>query len=133
MKLKGDDGRWNPYLAGGLTGILIIFSVLFTGNYFGASTAFCRLAGIAEKIFVPDHLALIAYFKIYKPVVDWQVMFLIGILIGSFVAAVTSKSFKFQTVPDMWSSHFGKNPYKRAGAAFFGGAVAMFGARMAGG
>ena len=133
MKLKGDDGRWNPYLAGGLTGVLIIFSVLLTGNYFGASTAFCRLAGITENIFAPNHVSQSAYFKIYKPVVDWQLMFLAGIFLGSLVSAITSKSFKLQTVPDMWSSNFGKNPYKRAVAAFFGGVVAMFGARMAGG
>ncbi|WP_155314455.1 YeeE/YedE thiosulfate transporter family protein [Desulfosarcina ovata] len=33
----------------------------------------------------------------------------------------------------MWSARFGDNPWKRGTAAFLGGAIALFGVRLAGG
>jgi len=60
-------------------------------------------------------------------------MMVLGILIGSLVAAVTSGSFRWQAVPDMWQERFGPSISKRASFAFFGGILAMFGARLADG
>ena len=60
-------------------------------------------------------------------------MFVVGILIGAFIAASTSGSFRFQTVPDMWQERFGDNAIKRGAVAFVGGTIAMFGARLADG
>jgi hypothetical protein len=60
-------------------------------------------------------------------------MFVVGILIGSFIAAKTSTSFRWQAVPDMWQSRFGTSKVKRGTLAFFGGLIAMFGARLADG
>ncbi len=61
-------------------------------------------------------------------------MFMIGIVLGAFIAAVTSGSFKWQAVPDMWAQRFGvQSVGKRAVFAFCGGVVALFGARLAGG
>jgi uncharacterized membrane protein YedE/YeeE len=36
-------------------------------------------------------------------------------------------------IPDMWRQRFGGNPAKRAITAFIGGAIALFGVRLAGG
>ena len=49
------------------------------------------------------------------------------------MAARQSKSFKWQAVPDMWRERFGSGKTKRAAAAFLGGVIALFGARLAGG
>jgi hypothetical protein len=60
-------------------------------------------------------------------------MFVVGILIGSVIASTTSKAFQWKALPDMWERHFGSSVGKRAAVAFFGGLIAMFGARLAGG
>ena len=39
---KSEEGSWSPYIAGGLSGLVIIVSVLWTGQFFGASTSFVR-------------------------------------------------------------------------------------------
>jgi uncharacterized membrane protein YedE/YeeE len=128
-----DDGSWSPYIAGGLSGVVMILSVLWTGQYFGASTSFVRSAGMLGEIFEPERVKHLEYFIRYLPKFDWQLMFVIGIFLGSLVASVWSGSFKWQGVPDMWAEKFGTSPLKRGIAAFIGGIVAMFGARLAGG
>ena len=125
--------EWSPYWAGALTGILMILSIGIAGKYFGASTTFVRSAGMIEKTFSAERIAKMDYFVKEVPKIDWQWMFVVGILIGSFIAARTSASFQWQAVPDMWQSRFGTSRVKRAVVAFVGGLVAMFGARLADG
>jgi len=67
------------------------------------------------------------------PAVDWEWMFVIGIFIGSLISSSTSGSFLLKAVPDMWERRFGPSRVKRGVAAFIGGIVVMFGARLAGG
>jgi len=124
---------WNPYLAGALAGLLMVFSVWFTGKYIGASTTFVRAAAYVEKAFNPERVAALEYFKKELPKIDWQFMFVIGIFFGSLIASTTSKSFRIQAVPTMWESRFGPSKAKRGIVAFVGGAIAMFGARLADG
>ncbi len=128
-----DSKSWNPYLAGALSGIVVILSVWIAGQYFGASTSFVRAAGMIGNLVSPEWVAQLEYFARVTPQVDWQWMFVIGILVGSFIAAKSSGTFKLQWVPDMWRERFGFTPVRRALMAFVGGAVAMFGARMADG
>jgi len=124
---------WNPYLAGALTGLLLVFSVWFTGKYVGASTTFVRAAGYVERVFDPGRVASLEYFKKELPKIDWQFLFVVGIFFGSLIASTTSKSFRVQAVPAMWEARFGPSRLKRGLVAFVGGAVAMFGARLADG
>jgi uncharacterized protein len=132
--IQRENGAWSPYLAGALSGVVGILSVWIAGKYFGASTSFVRTAGMIEQIFGPERVAQMAYFIKVAPKIDWQWMFMIGILLGAFIAAVTSGSFRLQAVPDMWAERFGAQSIgKRAVFAFIGGAVAMFGARLADG
>jgi len=128
------DGGWSPYLAGALSGLVGVFSVWFTGQYFGASTSFVRTAGMIEQVFGPERIAQMDYFIKVAPRIDWQWMFVVGIFLGAMVSALTSGSFKLQAVPDMWAARFGtRSTARRAVTAFAGGVVAMFGARMADG
>ncbi len=64
--------------------------------------------------------------------IEWQWMFVFGIFLGSLISSITSSSFRWQALPDMWESRFGTSRTKRAIIAFLGAAVAMFGARLAG-
>lgn len=132
MKAK-NDGGWSPYVAGALSGVVLILSVWVTGKFFGASTTFVRSAGMVERLFSAERVAAMEYFVKELPQIDWQWMFVIGIFLGSFIAAVTSGSFRLQAVPDMWERRFGPSRAKRAVIAFIGAAVAMFGARLADG
>lgn len=132
--MRKRDKGWSPYVAGALSGLVGVFSVWFAGQYFGASTSFVRTAGMIEQLFGPERVAHMEYFIKVVPRIDWQWMFVAGIFLGALVSSVTSGSFKFQAVPDMWADRFGeKSTGKRAVTAFAGGVVAMFGARLADG
>lgn len=127
------DKGWNPYIAGSLSGLVSILSVWLAGKYLGASTTFVRTTGMFEKLFDPDKVAKMDYFIREAPIIDWQWAMVVGIAIGAFIAAASSGSFRAVAVPPMWQARFGPGIPKRAAAAFLGGAIAMFGARLADG
>jgi len=116
---------WNPYIAGALTGLLLILSVLIAGKYLGASTTFARSAAVIEKTVGVDTSG-IEYF-------NWQLLFVVGVIVGSLISASSSKTFEIVKVPPMWAESFGDSQVKRGVAAFIGGAIALFGVRLAGG
>ena len=132
MKIFEDKG-WNPYLAGALSGVVLVFSVWFAGKYFGASTSFVRSAGMIENLFAASRVASLEYFVKETPKIDWQWMFVVGVLLGSLVSSITSRTFVWKGVPPMWEARFGGNKVRRWTVSFCGGIVAMFGARLAGG
>jgi uncharacterized membrane protein YedE/YeeE len=132
------DKAWNPYLAGALAGLLLVASVAVAGHYLGASTTFARGAAyIEDKVGVDT--GQFEYFTAKGgkygagSLPNWQLLFVAGIMIGSFAVSRLSGTFRFQPVPDMWAERFGPSPVRRGVAAFFGGAVLLFGARLAGG
>ena len=132
------DG-WSPYLAGALVGVLAVASVYLTtvymgkSTYIGASTTFVRAAGFAVEAVDPVHVTENAYYLKEKVKLDWQFLLVIGIFFGSLLSSTTDKSFKLESVPDIWSDQFGPSVVKRALASFVGGIIAMVGARLADG
>jgi uncharacterized protein len=124
---------WNPYLAGALTGLLMVLSVWLAGKYFGVSTSFVVTAGLLENLLAPERVAALPYFVKTGLSFDWQWLFVLGILCGAFLAANLFKDFQWQAVPPMWEGRFGPSRLKRGAVAFAGGLVAMFGARLADG
>src|SRR4030042_852259 len=130
---KRTGGGWSPYLAGALSGLVSVLSVWIAGKYFGASTTFVRTAGMIEKLFNPERVAVMDYFRKEVPLIDWQWMFVAGIFIGAFIAAITSGSFRWTAVPPMWESRFGPSRLKRGALAFAGGPTALVGAPLADG
>jgi hypothetical protein len=132
--LSTNDGGWSPYLAGGLSGIVSILSVWIAGHFLGASTTFVRTVGLLEDFISPERVEQMEYFIKTTPKIDWQWMFVVGIFIGALIAALSSRSFKWQGLPDLWQKRFGsRSKGKRAVFAFTGGAIAMYGARLADG
>lgn len=125
--------EWSPYLGGALSGVVLILSVWIAGKFFGASTSFARSAGMIEKLFDPERVAAMDYFIKYVPKIEWQWMFVIGVLIGSLISSTTARTFQWKAVPDMWEKRFGPSRVKRSIVALIGGLIAMFGARLAGG
>jgi len=133
MAMKRGSRKLSPYWGGALTGVVAVLSVWIAGKFLGASTTFARTAGMIMKVFSPERVNNMPYFVRYSPKIDWQWMFLLGLLIGSFVAARLSRTFRWQAVPTMWQERFGNKLGGRAIVAFLGGILAVFGARLAGG
>lgn len=131
--------HWNPYIAGALVGILAVATVLVTtvvlnkGHYLGASTTFVRVAGLLEEAVQPQQVQQNAYYQKTKLKVDWQMMFLAGIFGGALVASRLGGTATCEHVPPVWRQRFGNSVVLRALAAFGGGAVLLFGGRLAGG
>jgi len=124
---------WSPYTAGALAGLLLVLSVFLTGKYFGASTTFVRAAGFVEQAVAPEKVAGMEYFIKEKAKIDWQFLFVVGVLFGALTSAWLSKEKRAAAVPPMWEGRFGTSRVRRWVAAFFGGVVLMFGARLADG
>jgi hypothetical protein len=115
---------------------LLVLSVLVAGHFLGASTTFARSAAAIEKAVGMDPAAF-EYFTTQKgkygagALPNWQLLFVIGIIIGAFIASKLSGEFKVQMVPDMWQAKLGSNAVKRGIVAFIGGVIGIVGARLA--
>lgn len=131
--MSKEKGVWSPYVAGALSGLLGIASVALAGKFMGASTTFVRASGMIEKILAPEWVASSAYYMSKGVAFDWQFLFVIGIFIGALGSSLSAKTFVWQSVPDMWKKKYGGGAGTRAGIAFVGGIIAMYGARLAGG
>lgn len=126
--------RWNPYLVGSAIGVLcwLVFAVV--DKPLGVTTALTGLASVYATPFCgAETIAANAYFKQHAFKLDYGMLFLVGIAIGGFLSAVTSGSFRGELIPSVWRERFGPSAAKRLTAAFFGGLLTMFGARMADG
>jgi uncharacterized protein len=125
---------WSPYLAGALLGLVYIISIAFSGVVIGASGAFENLAGLVATVVAPA-LAGNTYFRfVMPPGISWEVVMLLGVVVGSFVSAKLSGSFKWSAVSDpQWRSVFGPSVRKRWLVAFVGGIILEYGAGIAGG
>lgn len=134
--MASDNRGLNPYLAGALAGVVLALSVLVVGKYFGASTSFVRSAGLIEQVVAAQHVEATDYFMKYlskNAGIDWQWMFVLGIFFGSFLSANFTGSYRWTDMHEIWKARYGAGSNKRFVFAFVGGAIALFGVRMAGG
>ena len=63
----------------------------------------------------------------------WEFVFVVSIIAGGAVAALTGGEFANEWLPPMWVARFGDSIALRAAVAFGGGLLMAFGARLAGG
>jgi uncharacterized membrane protein YedE/YeeE len=126
-------GRWSPYAVGIGIGILSWISFLISDKTLGCSTAFARTSGMIERLFRGSKTAEKPYFKKYAPVIDWQWMLVLGVVIGAFVSAQLSGRFRLEWVPSLWAATFGQTPVLRWAVALLGGILMGVGSRWAGG
>lgn len=126
--------RWNPYLVGLLIGLLSWTVFVLVDKPLGMSTAVAQGSGACLLPFLgQDGVTDNAYWAKYTPKWDYGTLFLIGSLIGAALSALTSRSFKLETVPLTWRERFGDSKPLRFLVAFLGGALMLFAARLAGG
>jgi uncharacterized membrane protein YedE/YeeE len=124
---------WSPYLVGALIGVLSMFTFCFSNKPLGASTAYARIAGMIGSLIAPKHTKSLKFYQDKKPVVDWEVMLLLGVVAGAFLSAWFGGELTLRWVPPMWEAEFGESVGLRLAAAFAGGLLMAFGARLAGG
>ena len=124
---------WSPYLAGGLIGVLSWLTFYFSGQALGASSAYANTAGwLAEKV-APRYTRSLKYYAENKPEIDWEVMLVAGVILGSFIAVWSGGELTGRWLPPMWTERFGDSIGLRLLVGFIGGAIMAFGARLAGG
>lgn len=133
--------EWGWLKGGVALGLLSAFAVL-TYSPLGVSTSYPRTVALILNSFAPDFVAQNAYFQRVQPVVDWQLMLVLGIIIGGFIAS--------RVVGGRQAVSCGVSPASKADDAgvfvdaapvsarrkwlsFFGGFLILFGARLAGG
>jgi len=126
--------HWSPYVCGALIGILAAATVLISDKPLGISTAYARISGMLGMILAPDLTKRLEYFKNKKPIIEWEVMIFVGVIIGGFLAAWSGGTIHAQLLPDTWVQRFGADSGTlRIITSIIGGVFLAFGARIAGG
>ena len=125
--------RYIGWIYGGiLLGLLNTFAVATYGAL-----------GVSRNYVVTDNITLEgagssvpqtnSYLSLYPGTVDWLFMITVGMIIGGFLTALIYRGFNVRSVPQLWARRFGDSRAKRFAAAFAGGFLLLFGARIAGG
>lgn len=140
------------WLKGGIAlGLLSAFAFI-SYKPLGVSTSYPRTVALMLDPIVPNFVAENAYFQRVPPMVDWQLMLVLGIILGGFIASRVVRRFDAQTcsvsapVETVSSSTGGTSAShrgdqgvrlpvarRRQWTAFAGGFLLLFGARLAGG
>jgi uncharacterized protein len=138
--IEKPSARWSPYTVGAALGVLSWITFATMGKALGTSTTFVRVVGAAERVVAPDHVEQTSYLVKYLgtaaeplPAIEWQFALVIALGVGAWIAARVSGTRAPKGVPALWASRFGSSPVVRAVGAFVGGALLLFGARLAGG
>ena len=124
---------WSPYVVGAGIGILSWLTFYFSDKPIGASSFYAQVSGFIGKLFAKRHTESLAYFKDNPPRVGWGFVFVVSIIVGGAIAALTGGEFANEWLPPMWVARFGDSIALRVVIAFGGGIIMAFGARLAGG
>ncbi len=125
--------QWSPYVVGIGIGILSWLSFMLSDHPLGCSTAFVRTSGMIEKLFRGKKVEEKPYYKRFSPIITWEWMLVLGVIIGAFISARFSGQFQLDWVPPKWEATVGNSLFIRWVVAFIGGIIMAFGARWAGG
>jgi uncharacterized protein len=122
MWKKMSSSNWSPWATGIILAFLFLISLYLLDEPVGTTTAYSDLIDNGK-----DAVNRIV------PTINWQVIFLIGVFIGSFIAGIAGKNFKLQLFPE---DHLNKGPsfYLTLGPvySFLGGLLVMAGLILAG-
>lgn len=121
---------WSPYLAGAGIGVVLCLSMLLSGKPLGCGAAFTGVAGMIESIFRgKDTVSKKPYYQMFPLKVEWQWMFVLGIILGAFICSLISGTFEVNWLPSVFADKFGNNPLLRIITAIVGGIFVGIGAR----
>jgi uncharacterized membrane protein YedE/YeeE len=125
--------RWSPYAVGIGIGVLSWLTWLISREPIGCSTSFARSAAMIEKLLRGQKVETKPYYQEVQPVIDWQWMLVLGMIVGALISSLLSGDFSWQWVSDEWAAAFGTNVLLRVVVALMGGVLLGFGARWADG
>ncbi len=115
-------------------GILIAILIWYTFSIWGADRPIGASTAISYMGAWFFNLKDTEYFQHIKNSGAWEVVFLIGVLIGgAFTSLFITKTFKFRVIPPLWRKHKNNSVASRLFWSFIGGFMIVFGARLAGG
>jgi H+/Cl- antiporter ClcA len=121
----------NPYFGGMVLGIILFLSFFLTGNGLGSSGATSRIDALIVDAIAPEHVDNTPYLlKLAggdkNPLDDWIIPVFFGALLGGFTSGWIFGRVKIETTK-------GPNVSNRTRwlMAFAGGAIFLYGARMA--
>lgn len=125
---------WTPYLVGTGIGVLSWVAFAVAHDPLGVTTAYSRFASLFALPFLGESgVAGNPYWKPMPFAFDYSMIFLVGLVLGSFTSALFKRSLRIELMHNNWRNRFGGSLAKRFTVAFFGGAILMYGARLAGG
>jgi uncharacterized protein len=124
---------WPAYAVGAGIGALSCFTFATAKKPIGVTTPFESTAAALGQKLAPGLSGVNAYLENNEdvPKLDWEWMLALGVVLGSFLSARTSGDRDSGLLPTRWARRFGPAPSHRYVGAFLGGALMMFGARMA--
>lgn len=125
---------WSPYAVGAGIGLLSWIVFVVVANPIGITTAMSQIAGgLATPVVGAEAVAQNPYWARNPLRLDYGILFLVGTFLGALASALLTRTWKLESVPTVWEERFGPSVAKRYAVAFIGGAMAMYGARLAGG
>ncbi|MEC5127449.1 YeeE/YedE thiosulfate transporter family protein [Verrucomicrobiales bacterium BCK34] len=125
---------WNPYTVGAGIGILSWLVFLIVNKPLGMSTEISKFSGWFVGLFTgQDAVLQNPYWASKTPAFGYSTVFLIFTAVGAFISAKMAGDLSTEKVPPLWAKYQGSSVAKRMVAAFAGGVLLLFGARMAGG
>lgn len=107
----------------------------------GVSTQFVVTDAMVTHKVAPNFAESNEYLAKYGEQTDWGIgygwMLVLGMLVGGGICALIFRNRQPHadkgSMPPMWEAQFGHSRVKRYAAAFLGGVLLLFGARLAGG
>ena len=131
FSLSLSQTKWNPYMVGAGIGILSWLAFLVVNKPIGMSTEISKFSGWVVGLFSGmDNVSNNPYWASKTPAFGYSTVFLLFTAVGAFISAALGKDLSLEKVPDTWATYQGSSVAKRMIAAFFGGALLLFGARM---
>lgn len=124
---------WPPYWVGAAIGVLETAAMLTAKQPLGITTAFEDAAALVAEKIAPEKMEVDRYKRARgeAPKIDWEIGLVAGVVLGSLLSASLSGDSAPPPVPETWRKKVGQSQALRYAAAFGGGALMMFGARMA--
>ena len=124
---------WSPHWAGAAIGGLETMAMLTAKRPLGVTSAFEEAAAFGAEKFAPEAMEIEKYkeAKGEAPKIDWEWGLVAGVTLGSYLSARMADDRQSSPLPDPWCRSMGGSQPLRYAAAFGGGALMMFGARMA--
>jgi uncharacterized protein len=121
----------NPYVAGTLLGLVLLAAMFISGRGLGASGGlkYC-VVSIVGAVDRPHADKSVFYSKYYedgkKPLKNWLVLEITGVVLGGFISGAISKRLKFRIEKSPRISNT-----RRLIFAFLGGVFFVYGAQLA--